>query len=238
MLKIQSFIKKQTYLFFLLINLVLLYFNLTSWHYVYLGWFLFLSYLIIVGQWWQDTLKRVFSFKKKTWLTSVLSWFIVFSLISFISSVFIMVYKLDILNIFALYITVAMISLLQAWYFEKKKVNNRENLEAETDKDFILFTGHFSWLLVYFGLWLVGFYLLYRSQVTGVLNSPWQAINQYYLLVFFILTILSGVILFSKYKTKVILLIFLLQSILLHLYIPVSHQMPWGGDVWRHMAVE
>ncbi|HBU06763.1 MAG TPA: hypothetical protein DEB09_01640 [Candidatus Magasanikbacteria bacterium] len=238
MLKIQSFIKKQTYLFFLLVNLFLLYFNLTSWHYTYLGWFLFLSYLIIVGQWWQDSLKRVFSLKKKTWLTSVFSWFVVFSLLSLVSSIFVMVYKLDILFIFALYLTVAIVSLLQAWYFERKKANNRENLEAETDKDFILFTGHFLWILAYFVLCLVGFYLLYSSESTSVLNLPWQTINQYYLLVFFILTILSGIFLFSKYKTKVILLIFLLQSILLHLYLPMSHQMPWGGDVWRHIAVE
>ena len=29
-----------------------------------------------------------------------------------------------------------------------------------------------------------------------------------------------------------------MQAFLLHAYLPLSHDLPWGGDVWRHLAVE
>ena len=61
-------------------------------------------------------------------------------------------------------------------------------------------------IALYFVLLILGWYFLInngRGSVVG--NSPWQFINQNYLLVFFCLMILTGIILLAKYKSKTIL---------------------------------
>lgn len=233
-----NFFKKQFNLIIIFLSLVLLLFNITDWKNGLLGVGLFFVYIIYVGKWWQEILYRSFSFYRKTWMTAIFAWFLVFSLLSLFAGIAIVFYKITDLVMLGVYFGVAMITSIIFLWYKKKKVKNKVDKIESVNNNLILFNNNIFLLLGYITFWLLGFFLLYRSGSTGEILSPWQAINSYYLPVFFILTILSGVMLFSKYKTKVILFVFILQSVLLHLYIPMSHELPWGGDVWRHVAVE
>jgi len=77
-----------------------------------------------------------------------------------------------------------------------------------------------------------------KNNSASVLDSPWQTIDKYYLPIFFLLTFFLVLIVFSQYKVKFILSLIVFHSLLLHLYLPVTHVLPWGGDVWRHIGIE
>jgi hypothetical protein len=233
-----SFFKKQLNIIIILITLIFLLLNITNWKIGWLGWVLFFVYFLILGKWWQEILRRVFSMSKKIWLTGILSWFIVFILLGLLASVDIVFYKLTDFLIWAVYADVTVLTLFIYFWIYKKKIHNKEVKENAGSKNLILFNNSIFLLITYLTVWVFGFILLLKSKSSEIMMSPWQGISEYYLPIFFVLTVLSGLFLFSKYKSKVILSIFILQSIILHLYLPLSHEMPWGGDVWRHISVE
>lgn len=87
--------------------------------------------------------------------------------------------------------------------------------------------------------------VLYVLTFLGVLNpgsalgyTPWHFLPAFYLTLFFLLTLVLGFVLLSHVRTRVALFFLLLHALLLHLYVPMSHEMPFGGDVWRTIAVE
>jgi hypothetical protein len=93
-------------------------------------------------------------------------------------------------------------------------------------------------VLVFLGLLAWGFYLLYTSRTGESVLTPWQTIKPQYVFVFFLSTYIFGLLIFSKLKTKTILLFLILQTFLLHSYLPFTHQLIYGADGWRHMANE
>ena len=221
----------------LLSVLILLFFNLNFWSYGLLGWILLTIYILLVGEYWRMIFRKVLWLSRKLWITKIFSYLSVFLLLSFVSSVFIVFNRLSLSLVWFAYVVVAVLSLIIFYLVQNSKRKKPVLLDVR-DENLIVFKKTFVLPVAYFILWVIGFYFLYISKSTEILRSPWQAISEYYLLIFFVLTLFSGIFLFSKYKTKTILFIFLFQSILLHLYIPMSHQMPWGGDVWRHVANE
>ncbi|MFH1947253.1 MAG: hypothetical protein ABIJ23_03805 [Candidatus Magasanikbacteria bacterium] len=221
----------------LLIILILLFFNLNFWLYSWLGWFLFTGYLLFLGEYWRMIFRKVLRLNRKLWVTKVFSYLSVFLLLSLTTSIFIVFDRLTPFLVWLSYAVVIVLTLI-IFYFIQTVKKIKPDLSDVSDENLVIFKKTFVLPITYFILWMIGFYLLYVSKSSEVLRSPWQAINEYYILIFFILTLFSGIFLFSKYKTKTILFIFLFQSILLHFYIPMSHQLPWGGDVWRHVANE
>jgi hypothetical protein len=80
--------------------------------------------------------------------------------------------------------------------------------------------------------------LLAQAKSSDILFTPWQTISHWYLPVFFFLTLVLSVMLCLEYRTKTLLIFIIFFSFIQHLYLPLSHELPWGGDVWRHIAVE
>ena len=232
-----NFLKRQIKIIGLLSTLVLLFFNLNFWSQGWLGWILFFSYIFILGEYWQMIFRKVLWLSRKLWMTKISSYLSVFLLLSFVTSIFIVFDRLTPFLIWFSFALVIVVSLL-IFYLVNKSKKIKPVLDDIGDDNLVIFKKTFVLPLAYLVLWVIGFYLLYVSESNEVLRSPWQAISQYYILIFFVLTLFSGIFLFSKFKTKTILFIFLFQSILLHSYIPMSHQLPWGGDVWRHTANE
>lgn len=243
-----NFLKKfSQYIFFVFI-LLFLYFNLLFWQVNWLGWLLLILYFLIVGGWWQNIYKNFFALNTKSWNTKVLAWLITFFLLTLIGSVILVFYTLNLQIIFYCYLFTALFTLIINYLSHGKKHRIKKFI-SETEvsgtgeiDEIILFKNKFNiydvLYSVYLVVWLLAFYLLYQSQSSAILNSPWQTINKYYPILFFVLTFLSGLFLFLKFKTKTFLFILVLQTLLLHLYLPLSHEQPWGGDVWRHLAVE
>ncbi|MCF6276657.1 MAG: hypothetical protein L3J07_02290 [Candidatus Magasanikbacteria bacterium] len=101
-----------------------------------------------------------------------------------------------------------------------------------------LFKKRWWFITLYLVGWIFGMILLFQSKTGEVLQTPWQAISPWFLIVFFLLTFLAGIITFSRFKVGKVLFILILHSFLLHSYLPMAHTNPWGGDVWRHLAIE
>jgi len=93
-------------------------------------------------------------------------------------------------------------------------------------------------LLVFPLLMLVGWYLLLSARTGSYLVTPWQVIPKIYVYVFLLVTFVTVVLIFSKLKVGVILLIIVLHSFLLHAYLPAVYETGFGGDKWRHLASE
>jgi len=230
--------KQLNKIFLLTVVLFLLYFNLVAWQQAWLGWILFVIYLVLVGDWWREILRRLFGMNGKTWMIRVLAWLTSFLLLGLVSSIFVVFNKLSLGLIWWVYLLVALLTLIIYSFLSRQSYQREVGVWTEQVKEKILFKKSLLLPILYVILWLAGFYLLLISKSNTVLQSPWQTISEYYLPIFFVLTLLSGIFLFARYKIKMILFIFILQSILLHLYLPLSHQQPWGGDVWRHLAIE
>ena len=226
----------------LLVQLVFLYFNLIYWHSGFLGWILFVLYLLLVGAWWQKIFRKVFNMKEGIIIIKLLSGFAVFLLLSFGSSIFAVWHKLTPQIIFMVYTIIALLSFAahklsngqQYYLFEEYNILR---FKQGFSKDFFI-KNYFFLIPVYIILWCAAIFFLWQNKSAGILNSPWQGIDKFYLPVFFLLTAMLGVIVFSQHKVKQVLLCIIMHSFLLHLYLPLSHVLPWGGDVWRHIAIE
>ncbi|MBU0596631.1 hypothetical protein KJ641_03385 [Patescibacteria group bacterium] len=230
--------RKYIILLILALELFFLYFQITSWNNYWVGSILFLLFILLTGYLWSKIFGKLFWKERQVLPSLILGSFISFTLLSLCSSIFVIYYKLSPSLIWLDYVIITVTTLLVYWFAVSTKVRNKLIVKDSVIKIKSLSKSRFMVIILYLILWSVGLYLLASSTGSGILFSPWQTIGQYYLPIFFILTLLLGIILFSRFKTGGILFIIILHSFLLHSYLPLSHQMPWGGDVWRNIAVE
>jgi hypothetical protein len=237
--------KKHTIRFLpVLTALFFLYLQIFYWQNILTGWVIFVAYVWFVGNFWQEIFARLYGMKKKDWVTRVLAWFSVFVLLGFISAIFVVFYRLSGLEIWLTYIIVTILSSIISNYvcyraniiknvfsINKSRPIKGAKFEPLLKKNILIL------LLYFFGV-LIAFQLLQGSTSSAVLTSPWQSIHNYFLPIFFVVTLILGFLLFTEHKVKTLLLLIILHSFLLHAYLPLSHSLPWGGDVWRHIAVE
>ncbi|HOX60389.1 MAG TPA: hypothetical protein PLV72_00080 [Candidatus Magasanikbacteria bacterium] len=113
-----------------------------------------------------------------------------------------------------------------------------EKFSHDAETPWSLFGRNSIWLVLFVLLWGVGLYFLTRTVGTDSYQTPWQLISRYYLPIFFGLTLVVGIILVSKFPTSIVIFYLIAQSLLMHWYLPATHVLPWGGDVWRHVAAE
>ncbi len=93
-------------------------------------------------------------------------------------------------------------------------------------------------VLAFLILVFYGFYLLYTSRTGNTLSTPWQTIKPEYVFIFFFSTLILGILIFCKLSAKTILFFLMLQTFLLHSYLPLTHKLLYGADGWRHIANE
>ncbi|MBD3311478.1 MAG: hypothetical protein GF349_03210 [Candidatus Magasanikbacteria bacterium] len=119
-----------------------------------------------------------------------------------------------------------------------KKIKNKKIISHIDNNSLKVFSGVWPLQIIFLSLLFCGFYLLFDSKSNEALMSPWQAINQYYPVVFFLLIFILGLLIFSNTGIKKLLIFLFSFSLLLHSYLPLSHSLPWGGDVWRLLGTE
>lgn len=93
-------------------------------------------------------------------------------------------------------------------------------------------------VILYLAIVAVAFYLLYKSKSSAVLMTPWQTISPEFILAFFAATLILGLLIFSRLKAGTILFLLIIHAFLLHAYLPLSHELFYGADGWRHLATE
>ncbi len=90
---------------------------------------------------------------------------------------------------------------------------------------------------VYIFLWVLAIVGLQHPS-TAILFSPWQTLPTFLLVLFFILSFLLVYLLCVSNRNGLLIFLIILHSFLLHSALPLSHELPWGGDVWRMIAIE
>ena len=93
-------------------------------------------------------------------------------------------------------------------------------------------------VLLYLALVANGFYLLYTSKSGLALTSPWQVISPNFIWIFFAATLVLGLLIFSRLKSGTILFFLVIHALLLHAYLPLTHELFYGADGWRHLATQ
>jgi len=219
----------------------LLYVDLTRTQSVALGVLVFSFYLFVVGSWWRDLLNAIFRMQWGSVVTYIFAVSTTFFLLGFGASVLTVWYKLSSEGIWWIYVVVAVVSFILLTASQKMGYTKEKELSPPVSRWVlvsIVHKKHFFLIILCLAGLLLGFFMLFQSRSTEVLFSPWQTIHHYFLPLYALLSVLLGVLIFSKERTTQVLFLLVLFSLLGHSYLSLSHINPWGGDVWRHLAVE
>jgi hypothetical protein len=208
---------------------------------------IFLSlYLLINGYLAGNIIKKLLDVKESA-IRLFLGIFLVFSLVSTLGGVFIILYRFDnaILSVILFTVSLCLFLIFRSYSSIALKPNllgpgmqvyspayragrfiKKINLQSPLTALYIAIALLFS----------VGFYTLFSSSSPAMhLITPWQAIPSQFVWVIALLSIL--ILGFVFFKPKKYLLVFIvLFSLLQHLYIPTVYRLPYGLDDWRHIG--
>ncbi|PIY92894.1 MAG: hypothetical protein COY70_00920, partial [Candidatus Magasanikbacteria bacterium CG_4_10_14_0_8_um_filter_42_12] len=214
----------------------MLYMQLLVWQIPLLGMFLSIALLSYLTYLWRDIFHHVFRFER-----GFVSWFLsafaaVFFLIS-IESIALTFYTTTLLVTFGS-LVVALVSSMVLHFFLERTQYGYTIVDKNVREALVVFP-RLTWLSwVYIGLWVITLGLFFKAEGTGVFFSPWQSLSTGILPLICVLSIILGILIASRTLTKQVLVFIMMFSFLLHVYMPLSHVLPWGGDVWRHIGVE
>lgn len=218
--------------------LFLLFINLRVFHNNIIGWTLLIFYLFFLGYKWKFIFAKAHRLDKKLVELKILGCFAVIVLLGLFSSAAIVFYRFTIDAIIGVFAFVWLLTLIIET-MARLVVSGDEESRVEEEK-LVVFDRQF-WILP-FGFFFLVFVFIFLCFTTRLgaesASTPWLFISRQYLALFLISVFLVGVSVFSKYRAKAVLLMIIFLTLLSHLYLPLSHKMPWGGDVWRLMSVE
>ncbi len=216
----------------------LLFFNVANWHLGFLNWVLFIALLLRSFTGAYDVLVKFFNFSYRGLRIKILSVFLVLMVLSSWLGLFIAVYKLNALAYaLAFFGTGFIFSFFKNWtsQIEIENIPEMYNPQMEVLDEMpspIFVVLFFLGLVAYAGA------LLWKDSNIGHLFSPWQVIDPNYIAVFLLIAFISGLMLFTRLKAKVVLFLLSLFLLLQHSYLPLTHALIYGADGWRHLAVE
>lgn len=204
-----------------------------KWHNWFFGAVILVLYFLFVSAKTQAVLVNYFGFVK-SWRVRLLAVFLSSVTLGWFLGIFIFFNYFNGLAVFLSFFANALVWFLintEKLVNPKKQAEDEENINEAPSAKIIVLT--------YLGLVVYGFYLLVRSRTGGAIFSPWQTIDPGYVWVFLSATFLLGaLILLSKVSVKTLLFFVILQSFLLHSYLPLTHDLFYGADGWRHIASE
>lgn len=210
--------------------------NIVSWHSQWFGILVFVSYIFFVGSKVRDLLVRWFTFSHDAWRMRILAMFLVFAFLTWFSGVTIIFGWMNVVSIvLGFWLTGTLFILLENIIIK----NEGEHLVIDTHKILEVWEETPSskvMILVYLAFLSLATYYLQRSHSDASLLTPWQIIDQKYIVYFFLATLTLGYLVFTKVKVKFLLFFLCVHSLLLHAYLPATHTLLYGADQWRHLA--
>ncbi|MBU0661369.1 hypothetical protein KKG22_04310 [Patescibacteria group bacterium] len=216
--------------------------NMYLWHQTVLGVLLLFLFSLWLAWKWQPSIARLLKIKEKTIMTYVIAVTVVIYSYALLSGISVMWHHLTMAHITGILSINAVLPVLFWVIMKKKKTKRDRGVRLLVDKyacsAHAVFGRSPLYLIAFIFLWAIGMALLFSSTSDAVLLSPWQTVHHLFSYIFALVTLLVGILLFSRHSTGVLLIVLMLYGVLLHAYVPLSHVLPWGGDVWRHIAIE
>lgn len=216
----------------------LLFFNLSVWHVLAINIILFVFYILRIAPGGYLTLIKFFNFTAKGFRVKILGSFASVMMLGAIAGAFLVFYKLTPLVICASFLLNGLLfSFLKIW---AGRSANKKIIEFEDANLLVIdeMPSPIMGVVFFLALAAYGFYLLWHSRTGVVVLSPWQVINENYLYVYLLATFVLGILIFSNLKAKTILFLLFILTLLAHSYLPLTHELIYGADGWRHIASE
>gem|GEM_PF-1753529 len=201
----------------------------------------FVLYTRVVVSWWQQILNRLYRWKKTDAVTTLLGSWAMLTLLCGMLAVMLVWNTYSVVALLGSFVlTAAATGLFRQFtlqggkgHIDKIQIKPHIHIARGT------FFAPPRLLALAYMAGLVGVVAHMHSLQSGAaLFSPWQTFDAMTLWVIFALSIMLGVMIFSRFKTKVILVFIILHSFLIHAAIPLSHTLPVGGDVYRMMGAQ
>ena len=213
-----------------------IYFNIANWHSRILGLILALFYFFFISSGAQMALANFFNLSGNAFRIKILGILFGLTTLSLIVEFEIIFFRLTAVAIALAFFLNAII------YIILDQLAPKEDGQAEIDNENLSVIEEVPHakigLLLYVALALYGFYLLHSSQTGAAILTPWQTINPKFIYVFLSATLILGFLIFSKLKAKSVLFLLVIHSFLMLSYLPLTHQLIYGADSWRHIATE
>jgi hypothetical protein len=91
-------------------------------------------------------------------------------------------------------------------------------------------------VVILLALLLDAVYLFVISRTGGHVTTPWQTIVPGFLPVAGGIIVILGLLIGSRIRASVLLFFLVLSSLVLHSYVPATHELLYGADGWRHIG--
>lgn len=216
---------------------LLAFFNIFLFHNAIFGWLILFFYLFNTSQGSFSLLTKFFNFPEKLWRIRILGMFLSLAGLGLWSAPFVAFGHLSSPLIALVFFINGFFWLLMDYWSGHAL---RAPVEELPEKDFYLEQGSGGPIGALLYLILIGFsfYLLGKNVSDGNIQTPWFIIDYLYLYIFGLSTLLLGLLIFTRLQGKTILCLLIAHSLLLHSYLPLSHQLLYGADAWRHLSAE
>jgi len=209
--------------------------NTTHAHSAILGWFSFVLYLWVLSGFARTVLVKLFHLFDKFTTRIIGALFLIFTLGSLGGAVIFFHHFNSVIFVTVLWLNAILWIILGNWAGESK---DEERIEAP-EKPAVEQIPNISWVVIIFLVAIINLIDLLLDSRTGAgLLSPWQTIRPEYIYLFAFTTFLLGLTIFSRLHARSVLLLLIIYSVCLHAYLPLSHQLFYGADGWRHLASE
>jgi len=217
-----------------------LFFNTSFFRIEFINLILFTIYLFVVSKIVATTFQKVFFIQTPFWITRIFSSFLIITFLGYFSVFPIIFFKISTFTICSMFFLVGILfSILKNIIIKNTSLVLVENKLTQRGGVFKMVNiWKYGLVGVYILLVILSFCLLFISRTGKGFSNPWEVINPYYLIVFLGATFILGIVLFLNIKLKILLLLLITHSLLLHSYLPLVHKLIYGPDGWRHMANE
>jgi hypothetical protein len=182
-------------------------------------------------------LRNFFGFDSN-WRTKILAYFFTLLTLIWCGGVVVVFWVITPLSLLIIFGCTGLIAMVSKFWAERGLVVI-EKSDAVSEVKLVPSNIWFHLLsAVFLALVGYGFWILYQARTGVPLTTPWQTIGPVYIYVFAAATFILGWLVFSPFHSKILLFFLILHGLLLHSYLPLTHQLYYGGDGWRHLAIE
>jgi hypothetical protein len=203
--------------------------NMQFWHLSWLGILAFAAYLIVVSDGMSRGFIHRFNFENN-WRSKLLGTLAGIFALGSMCGVFLVFWRLGPIQIFLAMILVG----LAAEYLSGQKLYYASS--SETGGALVEIISGKYYVIAFLALIIFGFITLGQSSSGLSALSPWQIISSRYVYIFYLAALIIGGLIFSKLKTSALVGLFILLSVMMFACLPLSHELFWGADGWRHLA--
>lgn len=198
----------------------------------WLGWIIVPVFFWLAAGGFEKALVKFFCFLP-SFRVKCISIFFAIIVFGYLSGAVLIFYRLNAVVFSVIMVLVGAVSFfLGHWAQQAKNIEVAPESEQET----IEIPQSNIYLYAFFIFIIFGLIVLWRSRTGEAILSPWQIIPQNYFYLFFLSVLTLGGLLFSKFKSKTLLVLLIIQMFYLAAYLPFSHKLFYGADGWRHIA--